>query len=97
MRPRHELECMTIGGRSKEGQTPCAETPSRRITLSVALRCETHPVGLSGPKLVELGFQRVAALAERGLIVVVGSGRRDPKRRWFTTDVPQDSSGFGGS
>ncbi|MEZ4651448.1 MAG: ATP-binding protein [Candidatus Eisenbacteria bacterium] len=30
--------------------------------------------------------QRLAALAERGLVVVVGSGPRDPKRRWFTTD-----------
>jgi ATP-dependent DNA helicase RecG len=27
---------------------------------------------------------RLAALAERGLIVVVGSGPRDPRRRWFT-------------
>ncbi|MEZ4424970.1 MAG: ATP-binding protein [Gemmatimonadota bacterium] len=26
---------------------------------------------------------RLAALAERGLIVVVGSGPRDPRRRWF--------------
>lgn len=28
---------------------------------------------------------RLAALAERGLIVVVGSGPRDPRRRWFVT------------
>lgn len=27
---------------------------------------------------------RLAALAERGVIVVVGSGPRDPRRRWFT-------------
>lgn len=27
---------------------------------------------------------RLAALAERGFIVVVGSGPRDPRRRWFT-------------
>jgi hypothetical protein len=26
---------------------------------------------------------RLAALAERGLVVVVGSGPRDPRRRWF--------------
>lgn len=26
---------------------------------------------------------RLAALAERGLIIVVGSGPRDPRRRWF--------------
>jgi predicted HTH transcriptional regulator len=26
---------------------------------------------------------RLAALAERSLIVVVGSGPRDPRRRWF--------------
>ena len=26
---------------------------------------------------------RLAALAERGFIVVVGSGPRDPRRRWF--------------
>jgi predicted HTH transcriptional regulator len=28
---------------------------------------------------------RLAALAERGLIVVVGSGPRDPRRRWFAS------------
>jgi predicted HTH transcriptional regulator len=26
---------------------------------------------------------RLAALAERGLVVVVGSGPRDPRRRWY--------------
>lgn len=26
---------------------------------------------------------RLAALAERGLVVVVGSGLRDPRRRWY--------------
>ena len=28
---------------------------------------------------------RLAALAERGLVVVVGSGPRDPRRRWFAS------------
>lgn len=29
--------------------------------------------------------QRLARLAERGAVVVVGSGPRDPRRRWYTT------------
>lgn len=29
----------------------------------------------------------LAALAERGLVVVVGSGPRDPRRRWFIHQV----------
>jgi hypothetical protein len=28
---------------------------------------------------------RLAALAGRGLVVVVGSGPRDPRRRWYVT------------
>lgn len=31
--------------------------------------------------------QRLAALSERGIVVVVGSGPRDPRRRWFPVAV----------
>jgi len=34
---------------------------------------------------------RLAALAERGFIVVVGSGPRDPRRRWFTAGLEGES------
>lgn len=34
---------------------------------------------------------RLSALAERGLIVVVGSGPRDPRRRWYVAGAPDRS------
>ena len=47
-----------------------------RSTAEIADR-----VGLSARSVQH----RLASLAERGVVVVVGSGPRDPRRRWFAT------------
>ena len=62
------------------------EVEDRIVTfIGAGNGCSTAEIAAHARLSTRATQHRLAALAERGLVVVVGSGPRDPRRRWFAS------------